>query len=365
MKNLILFLLMPALAMSLIACGGPKTAASEPLREKTVKVMSLERVSRPEEMVYIGTVDADAVYSLSFKKGGIVQGIHVKKGDSVEKGMLLAYQESKDYTLASAAAQAQVDAQKSLVASAENAMVYSQKQYSRLESLYKAQALSESDFEAARLDADVKTHQAAAAREALLQAEVQASLAKNALNDSQIICPVDGVVVDTPFDEGELVGDGIPVVVLRTGELLVRIGVSQKDLADISLGMKAAVDIDGLRIEGAVATISQTPNPQTRTFSVDIHLNGTTAQIGSVAKVTLYGPERPGVLVPIEAIQASAVSYVYLVEENKVRKHEITRLQPEGAYVFSNELSQGDLLIVEGMKRVQPGDTVLIQEGGK
>ena len=356
------------LALALMGCGILKWNADEPAAqkspEKIVETMILQEAARPLSLEYIGTVDSDKTVTLSFKKGGVLHSVNVKKGDAVKAGDLLAQQESTDYSLSAEAASAQSAVQESILKKTEDALAYSEKQVARIEALHQAQAVSESEAEQARLELEVRRQDVQAARQALIQTQAQIRLTQNALSDTRLISPVTGYVVEAPFDAGELVGDGVPVVIVRSEQELVRISVSQKDLPQITLGMKARVDIDGSLGDGVVTNIAQVPNAQTRSYVVEVQMASGDYPIGAIARVTLLGSEEKGVLIPVEALQSSGTSYVYIVRAGAVVKKEVSLHQTEGPWVFTTGVFAGDELIVEGMKRVQPGDRVKTSKGG-
>lgn len=332
--------------------------------EKTVKTMIVEAVSRPALLEYIGTVDSEKSLSLSFKNGGTLKSILVKKGDAVNPGTLLVQQDAKDYRLASEAADAQSGAQRTFLEKAENALSFTEKNFYRIQALHLEQAVSDSEYDQALLELEFRQKEVQAAKWTLAQTVSQVNLAQNALSETRLTSPVAGYVVDVPFEAGEIVGDGVPVIILRSNQQLIRFGVSQKDLPQITLGMKALIDVDGRMDKGLVTSIAQVPNPQTRTYLVEILTTLNTYPVGAVGKISLLGPEEQGILIPIECVQASTDSYVYVVKSNVVAKKEVVLKRSEGAMVFASGIVPGDELIVEGMKRVQPGDRVQTMKGG-
>lgn len=354
--------------ITLAGCNGlsPERNNTEPPAppEKTVKALTLTESARPSLLEYIGTVDAEETVTLSFKNGGTLKSVTVKKGDAVQAGALLAQQDSADYALTLEATTAQAAVQTAQLRKAEDALAYSEKQYARLKALHEAQAVSDSELEAVALDLEVQKQNVSAARQGLLQTQTQIKLGENALADTRLLSPISGYVVDAPFSAGELVGDGVPVVILRSGQELVRVSVSQKDLPALSLGMKAEVEVDGLLSPGTVSNIAQVPNPQTRSYMVEVALSSGKYPLGSVARVHLLGPDKTGVLIPVESLQSSDTPYVYVVQDGVVVKKEVALHQVEGAWVFVTGITSGDQLITEGMKRVQPGDRVKTTKGG-
>lgn len=352
-------LVLGASGLLLEGCTAPKPeAAAAP---KTVGTLTAQSVTVPEAFHYIGVVDADAVVALSFKSGGTLMQLAVRAGDAVRKGDLLARLDAEDTRLYAASASAQQAAQATAVQKAEAALAYARKQWTRIDALHQAQAVSDSEAEEARLELTLREQEAAAARQALAQSGAQAGLARNALTDTQLMSPVDGFVAATGFDAGELVPAGVPVVTVRTRQQLVRFGVSQKDLPRLTLGMTARIDVDGAQAGGTVTSIGQLPDPQTRTYPVEVTVDGGSFPLGAVARVSLQGPPRTGVLIPIEALQISDSPFVYGVEEGLAVRKDVTPLETVGPQVFVSGLEAGDTVIVEGMKRVHPGDPVAVK----
>lgn len=351
------------LAAGLLGCVG-QNAQTPVLPDKLVKTVTVHSETRPEPMMYIGTVDAEKTVALSFKNGGTLLTVPVEKGDPVTPGMLLAQQEGDDYQLAYAAISAQTAAQEALVLKAEDALTFTEKQFARIDVLHDAQALSDSEHDEAYMALQHRRQEVQAARQALAQLRAQSGLTANALENTRLVSPVAGYVMEAPFEAGEIVGDGVPVVILRSEQQLVRIGVSQKDLPRITLGMSAQITVDDTPDQGVVTNIAQVPNPDTRTYLVEIRTAGSTYPVGAIARVKLQGPDRQGVLIPIECIQASTVSYVYIVVDGLAVKKEVELQEAVGPYAFVNGIASGDIVIVEGMKRIQPGDRVRTVKGG-
>lgn len=359
-KGIILMLL--ALA-ALLASGCTEKPSETAVTPKTVRTMTAEMTHSPQLMAYIGVVDADTTVALGFKNGGTVSAVAVTKGDTVHRGDLLASIDPADTGLYAASAAAQQQAQSAVVQKAEAALAYSEKQWARIETLQQAGAASDSDADAARLELQVRREEVLAARKALAQTEAQAGLAQNALADTRLLSPVDGIVADTLAEVGEMTGSGTPVVVIRSPQQLVRISVSQKDLPEITKGMQAHIVVDGISCEGTVTSIAEVPNPETRTYPVEVSATEGTFPLGAVARVQLVGKEQTGVKVPIEAIQINDASFVYVVVDGKAVRREVTTLETSGTQVFVSGIDAGSQVVVEGMKRLQNGDPVQLKGG--
>jgi HlyD family secretion protein len=151
----------------------------------------------------------------------------------------------------------------------------------RQEELYKAGAISASDFDHARLAHEANTRMveedtarletarlggradAVAASRALVQAAVDAEAhARWSVEQKAQAAPVSGLVYDTLYREGEFVSAGSPVVVLLPpANIKVRFFVAEPDYGLIKAGDRVTVAIDGVAgpLEARVTYMSPQP----------------------------------------------------------------------------------------------------------
>ncbi len=251
------------------------------------------------ELVLYGNVDIRQV-QLAFNGNDRIAAMQVKEGDRVRPGQLLASLDARRLQASVARAQAQVEAQKQIVARLEAG--------TRIEEIRKARAdvqLAEADVKNARRtldrrrslagqkaasqqeadDAEAAAEVATArwnANKALLDMAVagprkediaeakamlnnyqaQLALAKNELADASLFAPSAGIVQDRILEPGDMASPQRSVYTLAlTAPLWVRAYVSEPALGKISVGMAAAVETDsfpGKRYPGWVGFISPT-----------------------------------------------------------------------------------------------------------
>jgi HlyD family secretion protein len=162
---------------------------------------------------------------------------------------------------------------------AEAELVKSRKDYERAEKLYKYEAISTSQLDAARSAYDSRGEQVKAAREQLSMlkegprkevikaAEDRVQSAKAALRvteerlgDTTLFAPVSGVVLKKNVERGEVVQAGTPVFTI--GEIddpWIKVYIKEEKLALVKLGQRADIAVDTYRdkvYEGIVSYIS-------------------------------------------------------------------------------------------------------------
>ena len=179
MKNKMLIAL--SLACSLVAgCTGGKSG-SAPVRH----VMCVRPLPCGGESVksFSGVVKEAREISLGFKTAGQIECIHVKEGDFVYAGQLLAELDREDYQLGVEALQIQVDQLEDEV--------------ERTKKLYEAKSISVNDYEKAVAG--------------LRQLKIQLQLNRNKLDYTRLHAPIPGYIQNVNFEPSEMVDAGTPV----------------------------------------------------------------------------------------------------------------------------------------------------------
>ena len=189
-------------------------------------------------------------------------------------------------------------------ASASEARSY----YKRVKPLGAQQLLAASDVERARASADnaeanVRALQATLAeleagtrREEIAQgqaslaaSEAEAAAQQVTLDKLSVVAPRDGLVDSIPFKLGDQAAVGQPLAVLLVGAPYARVYVQEPHRADVAVGTKARVYIDGRKdaIDGTVRMIRTEP-----TFTPYFALIGKdAARLSYVAEIALHSKD--------------------------------------------------------------------------
>jgi HlyD family secretion protein len=246
-----------------------------------------------------GNVDIRQV-QLAFHSTGRIQALHVQEGDRVAAGQLLAEVDPVRYEAGAARAEAQVAAQREVVArmlagsrpeeiteakarvkGAEATLTDAARNQKRIRHLAKhefvaQQQLDDADAALVRAEANLEALQQAAklavegprkediaAAQSQLQAyEAALALARQELADTKLFAPADGIIQNRVLEPGDMAFPQTPAYTLALNNpMWVRAYVPETHLGKISEGMSAAVTTDsfpGKVYEGWVGFISPT-----------------------------------------------------------------------------------------------------------
>jgi len=363
-----------------------------------VGVMTLAAETTDHTLFYVGTVIADDLINYSFKSGGTIEDVRISKGEQVVAGMILATLDDSDMQLAVAGAKSQMEAAKAQydkaiagasdedrrnaalnLQKAEDAYEYTAENLKRIEQLYQAGGLSRSEYEGVTLELNIREAELEQARElynqvtkGTRQEDIDSARANfeqartnyqyqlKKLNETILTASIDGYVAEILCDAGEIIGAGYPVVVVRSENQVVNVGLSQQDVNQVAIDQQAKITINDTTVAGIVSMISETPNIDTRTYDAEIVLLEGKFRLGMIAEVEIITGESSGIWIPIEDIMFAGEDFVYTVENNIVVRHPITLLETKGSKVLVEGLAEGDQLIISNAAQVKPGDTVRV-----
>lgn len=217
--------------------------------EKTVLVESLSpvKIVYQEKILLNGIAVPKKQYKLSFKIGGAIEKIYCETGQFVKKGQLLASLKQNEI--------------QATVRQAESAFEKAKRDFQRVEKLYKDSVATLENYQ------DAKT--------ALQVAEANYEIAKFNLQLSQIYSPANGKILMKIMEENEIVGPGMPVLVLGSDDnnWSLKVAASDKDKIKVSVNDKAEITIDALGdqiFEGYVSSISSMADLKTGLYDIEI-----------------------------------------------------------------------------------------------
>jgi HlyD family secretion protein len=120
----------------LSACSGPAAT--------TQATVTIKRGAISQSVEATGSIAASNEAKINFQQGGVVSVVHVKIGDAVKKGDVLAELDSTDLALSVSQAETQLEQSRNNVRNAEQAIIVAQSNYSRT-----VQGSSDADVKAA------------------------------------------------------------------------------------------------------------------------------------------------------------------------------------------------------------------------
>ncbi len=335
-----------------------RSAEDRKLEGKRVEVVVVQASTPSLTLAAPGEVEGRHDALIASPQGGLIEGVHVKKGQRVKRGQLLV---TVDRTLhATRLKRAELE-----LRSAER-------------ELARAQALGASIPKAEIDSADDRVSLA------------EAALKELRLNAQRAVihAPFDGYVVDVEAERGEVASPGSSLLrLVQINPVHVTVAVSDRDLRLAQPGTRAIIQLDarGERLEGKVAHVSRAADPKTRAFEAVIEVENPEEALlpGMIANVTLHA-EPPGdtETPPASDTTESAGGQllisqdwlvtrpdgvgVFLVQDGKaawrsVKLGAILRRQ----VVVEEGLAAGDQLVVVGHRDLVDGERLLIHRTGR
>lgn len=332
MKTLFPLLMALAILSNSVAAKGPKRPPA--------KVIVEEMAFMPIEVTIetVGTAEAKKSVNLYSAAADRVTKVNFKPGDFVQAGDVLL----------------ELDARREVAALKRAEIELADKQRD-VERLIKSQingAVTESEVQDAEAERDL--------------AIVAVSEAQADLDDKKLLAPFSGYLGLTDIEVGDRINQSTLVTTIDDrAQLFVNFTVPESSYNLVA--EDTSVSLEPWNNRGAVLNayleqLDSRIDAEDRTLKVRALLNNTDDQFrpGLSFKVSLStkGPIYP--VVPEAALAWGATgSYIWLMENNKAVKKPVTIKQRlRGAILVEGDVSEQDVLIVEGIQRLREGAAV-------
>lgn len=356
-KALIFFLVLALIAAGIAAfvisqrsSTGPLIAAeaSEAISVRTTSVQLLDRYASSESFTGLATPRRSSL--LGFQSGGRINAIAVDIGSTATRGQTLAQLDTRALKAQRATAIAGVD-------EARAGRDLAQTNVERQKTLYEKGHVSEQRVDEAQAQVDTANARINAAQSQVDALNVQIDLAK-------ISAPFGGMITKRLADEGTIAAPGTPILELvEISNMEARIGLPAAEAAGLKIGgtyeLKTGAGTVSAKLRAATGVI----DAGARTVTTVFDLNSDAIPAGSVVRLSLERDiEERGIWVPVGALTEGnrGLWAVFVAEQDsggwiaKRRPVEIVQAEADRAYV-RGALSDGDLVILEGITRLSPG----------
>ncbi|YCI06036.1 efflux RND transporter periplasmic adaptor subunit (plasmid) [Ensifer sp. D2-11] len=350
-----------AFAFVFEAPGQDAEAADPRVAPPLVRLVQAKSPQRAER-AFTGTVAARVQSNLGFRvPGKIIQRL-VDAGQSVKAGQLLMRIDETDLRLA-------LTARRNAVAAARAVLVQASADESRYAVLVKnGLAATPQRYEQAKATLDTATAQLAAA-------EAEARVAENEATYSVLVAGADGTVVETLGEPGQVVSAGQTVI--RIAESGPREAViALPETTRPAIGSMAVANLygnDERRYKAHLRQLSDSADPQTRTYEARYVLDGeaATAPLGATVTIRLASrSSQPEVQVPLGAVLDNGEKTgVWVLDSATSTVHfrpvKLVRVTSETALISG--LNSGDPIVSLGAHLLQEGAIVRTasESGGK
>lgn len=306
-----------------------------------------------------GRVVSRQSVSLAFEPAGRVQSVLADRGDTVEKGDVLAILDTR--RLESRLAEVEARSEE-----ARASLAFAQRQEEREAQLNQSNFASRTALDQARTD-----RLTLQARLAALAAERDSLTAD--LDDSTLTAPFNGQVVERHISIGSLVSSGTAAFELIDVEQLeAHLGLPARLAATFVPGEPVTLSVNGQALRGEVhARLPQVDN-DSRTQTLVVSLEPSSSAVpGDVAELryTISEPAS-GYWVPLDALLAAdrGMWNVLLAEPLENGHYRVARAGVELLHTLGDQafvrgtLEPGGRLITGGTHRVTPGQQVTVSE---
>lgn len=330
-----------------------------------------------------GYVVAQTKAAVASKGTGRLVFLGVEEGDAVKKGQVLARLDNDDLKAERAQIKAQLMAARHELERARTEASTAERNYRRMEDLYKRKAVAQIDYE----NAQDRTLKARAAID-VAQANINAIVANEGRLDvlieyTVIRAPFDGVVLTKDADVGEVVAPfgsatnakAAVVSMADMSSLLVEADVSESFLSKVRMGEPCEIQLDaipGTRFRGRVSAIVPTADRSKGTVQVKVRFEALNSRIlpemsARVAFLSrdLGGDETsPFLAVHREVLaERGGVKGVFTLEGDRARWVSLPDARLLGDFVpAATALKEGQRVIINPPASLEDGDRVKVAE---
>jgi RND family efflux transporter MFP subunit len=317
--------------------------------------------------------------------------VAVEEGDAVEKGQVLARLDDRDARVASARAQAELQAASQRLIAAQATAARARSDLARFERLAEVDVVTRARLEEARAQARASTAEERAAEAQLLAARRAEEAAELQRAHTVVRAPFAGTVVRKLADEGAVLAPaalqqeniGGIVELVDLGALEVEAEVSEEQLPRIKLGQPALIFLDAYPDQAFPAKVrSVRPAIDRSKATADVNVQfeeippGVLPDMG--ARVAFLSEEVPAealtkeeaaLRVPASAVvESGGQSVVWVVREGRLERQPVRVAERVGDEVALAEgPSPGTQVVVSPDRRLRAGRRVKVEtkaEGG-
>jgi RND family efflux transporter MFP subunit len=329
-----------------VACGRQETVAEPQLRPVRTEVISVSGMERAR--TFSGTFRAGMESRLSFRVPGRVQQLTTSVGQSVLPGHLIAQLDSRDYELQVQEAQASLTR---ALASRRNTTA----ERDRVRELYENDNASLSQWDQARAVAE-----SAAAQ--VVSLEKRLELVQLQLDYTRLTAPVAGAIATIEVEVNENVQAGQQIVTLSSSTMTeVGVDLPGSVITEIREGAGAVVECDALpgeTFEAFVTEVGVAASGAT-TFPVTVQL---AARNDRVRPGMAAGEDRDGRFVFLAEPEGEGRA---VVRRRPVTVGDLTTDGQRDLIEVVDGLSEGDVIITAGVRRLEDGRQVRLVEAAE
>jgi RND family efflux transporter MFP subunit len=339
----------------------------------TIEIAAGDKVVR-DSIIQNTSIEAVNRVQMIPRVTGRLERLHVKQGDSVKAGQLIATleHEQQDALIASTEAQAASARADSEKARAE--MMNAKTNLDRYGRLVKEGFSTQQQYDAIETTyvSSRANYNAMLAKERQVAAEL--GRVKSTRQDYIMYSPLDGTVLnDYSLTPGAMISPSSPIAdIADLRRLKASLRIPENKIFVVKPGMEVFLRFDALPSEefrGQVTRIDPYVDPSTRTSAVEIELNN--EAVGNILRPGMFGQasivEREftsAITLPENALNSGESGYYAFVEEDGfARRRDVrTGIRQGGTVQIIGGIEPGDRVITFGGNNLNDGDRVEARE---
>ena len=337
MKRAIVIILIIAVISGLFGCG--KKEEKEKVQVAYVKIEAPVSMDFSDKLSLPATLKAKDEASVNSNIASMVTAVNVRVGDKVSKGETLAVLDSE------VAARTYEKARLGL----QNV----EKTYLRAKSLYEEGAISQMDFESAKVNYDTVLE--------------DYNLAKLNLDYTRITAPMSGVISAKNIEVGQMAVPGQEAFrIVNLSKLIAESGVSERDITKLQYGQSVNINLQsGEQYTGKIDSISPVTNQMTSTYPISVLINNTDGKLkaGMFADIEIiFGVNKNSIAIKNTSItNEDGIFYAFVNLNGKVEKRKIQiGIQDEEYTEILDGIKSSDEVISAGQDSLKNGDKVKV-----
>ena len=322
--------------------------------------------------------------TVAAKITGRVTGVFFTEGMHVRKGFVLATLDDSDAQRALASAKADRDATQASILDLQVQLKNAQIELHRAQELRTAGFQSQESLDNATMTANSLRAKIDYAQQQVVAGDARVKEAQQAVDNTTISAPFDGIIVSKDAQVGEMVSPisagggftrtGIATIVdMASNE--IEVDVNENYIARVKPGQEVTAILDAYpdwKIPCHVRTIIPTADRQKATVEVRVAFDKLDPRIlpDMGVKVTFLGEEQKqakntpaGVMVPKNAVRDDGgQKIVFLVSGDHVERHavQVGTSNSTQTQVLAG-LAAGDTVVIAGPRDLRDGETVAVK----
>jgi RND family efflux transporter MFP subunit len=337
----------------MVAIGGSTVFAQDPPPAKVV-VASITQEDIFENRPFIGRLYYDTTSRVSSEVSGLVEIVAVREGELVRKDapMIRLNTEMLDK---------EIDVNLVRIEQIDLQISHAEKNYQRLENLYRKEGVSEKVYEDA-----LYTYEDNLKEKQIAELELKKLLIK--LEKSVIKAPYDGIVMRKNVDSGDWVQQGKQLIQLgSTNDLMVKVPIAETLLQFVEVGSAVVVEIKAFNreLQGIIEAVDPVADAKTKNVFLKVRIPSQ-QNIAENMSATVYVPvsarKRLSIIPRDALVKMQGQDFIYTITDDKVAILPVNIVTFLGERVGADNphFTEGMLVVVEGNERLRPDQPVVV-----